>query len=167
MHVEFSGSFRDYTIFICKFKIDECFLLLFIHERCLVYKLETFKNCKEVKHIIIMTIAIIYIFYFMWYLINSWKVLSENPQVPPERIHYPLKLEKVQVPPFCQHWIFFSPPPSAEKGERTLWIKLNFCDIWLTFGYILVLSRAFFSETFTMHMTQNMAYNQKVLVNIF
>ena len=26
MHVEFSGSFPDYTIFICKFKIDECFL---------------------------------------------------------------------------------------------------------------------------------------------
>ena len=64
MNVEFSGSFRDYTIFICKFKIDECFLLLFIHGRCLVYKLKTFKNCKEVKHIMIMTIAIIYIFLF-------------------------------------------------------------------------------------------------------
>ena len=28
----------------------------------LVYKLEKFKNCKEAKHIMIMTIAIIYIF---------------------------------------------------------------------------------------------------------
>ena len=28
----------------------------------LVYKLEIFKNCKEAKHIMIMTIAIIYIF---------------------------------------------------------------------------------------------------------
>ena len=25
MHVEFPGSFPDYTIFICKFKIDESF----------------------------------------------------------------------------------------------------------------------------------------------
>ena len=31
------------------------------HETFLVYKLETFNNCKEVKHII-MIIAIIYIF---------------------------------------------------------------------------------------------------------
>ena len=36
--------------------------MLFIHEKFLVYKLETFENCKEVKHIIIMIIAIIYIF---------------------------------------------------------------------------------------------------------
>ena len=35
---------------------------LYIHETFLVYKLETFKNCKEVKHIMIMIIAIIYIF---------------------------------------------------------------------------------------------------------
>ena len=30
-----------------------------IHETILVYKLETFTNCKEVKHIMIMIIAII------------------------------------------------------------------------------------------------------------
>ena len=28
MHVEFWGSFPDYTIFICKFKIDECVFYL-------------------------------------------------------------------------------------------------------------------------------------------
>ena len=65
MYAEFSGSFPDYTIFIWKIKIDECFF---------VYKLETFKNCKEVKHIMIMIIAIIYIFYLMWYLNSSWKL---------------------------------------------------------------------------------------------
>ena len=54
--------------------------VLFFHETFLVYKLETFTNCKEVKHIMIMIIAIIYIFYLMRYLINSWKLLSENPQ---------------------------------------------------------------------------------------
>ena len=29
------------------------------------FKLETFKSCKEVKHIMIMIIAIIYIFYIL------------------------------------------------------------------------------------------------------
>ena len=38
--------------------------VLFIHERFLVYKLKAFTNCKEVKHVMIMIIAIIYIFLF-------------------------------------------------------------------------------------------------------
>ena len=28
MHGKFSGSFPDYTIFICKFKTDECFIFM-------------------------------------------------------------------------------------------------------------------------------------------
>ena len=28
MDVEFLGSFSDYTIFICKFKIGKCFLFM-------------------------------------------------------------------------------------------------------------------------------------------
>ena len=36
--------------------------VLFIYETFLVYKLETFTNCKEVKQFMIMIIAIIYIF---------------------------------------------------------------------------------------------------------
>ena len=49
----------------------------------------------------------------MWYLINLWKLLPENPQAPPEKIqfplftHSPLKIQKVQVPRFCQYWKFF------------------------------------------------------------
>ena len=68
MHGKFSGSFPGYTIFTCKFTTDECFL----------FNLETFENCKEVNHIMIMIIAIIYIFYIMWYLMISLKLLSEN-----------------------------------------------------------------------------------------
>ena len=37
--------------------------MLFTHEKFLVYKLETSKNCKEVKHIMIMIIATMYIFF--------------------------------------------------------------------------------------------------------
>ena len=57
MHGKFSGSFPDYTIFICKFTTDEGFL----------FKLLTFKICKEVKHTIIIIVAIIYI--FLYYVI--------------------------------------------------------------------------------------------------
>ena len=55
--------------------------MLFIHEKFLVYNLETFKNCKEVKHIIIMIIAIIYIF-------DIWSAPPEKIQSP----FYPLPL---------------------------------------------------------------------------
>ena len=59
MHVEFSGSFPDYTIFICKF------VSAFYYETLLVYKLGTSKNCKEVKYIMIMIIAIVYILFIL------------------------------------------------------------------------------------------------------
>ena len=45
--------------------------VLFIHEMFLVDKFGIFPNCKEVKHIMIMIIAIIYIFFYLLrYLIN-------------------------------------------------------------------------------------------------
>ena len=73
-----------------------------------------------------MIIAIIYIFLSLRYLINSGKLLSENPQPPPEKIHYPsflltppTKIQKVQVPPFLPTLNIFQPlpsPPPAESG---------------------------------------------------
>ena len=56
----------------------------------------------------IIIIAIIY-FFCLRYLINSWKLLSENPQPHPEKIHsllfthYPLpkKIEKCESPLFA------------------------------------------------------------------
>ena len=62
MHGKFSGSFPDYTIF---FLPNLKLMSAFFHEKFLIYKLETFKNCKEVKQIMIMTIAIIYIFFIL------------------------------------------------------------------------------------------------------
>ena len=65
----------------------------------------------------------LHFFYLMWYLINSFKLLSENPQPPPLSLKIPLprKIQKVQVSHFCQHWKLFRPPPppppsSAERG---------------------------------------------------
>ena len=48
--------------------------------------------------------------------------LRKNP-LPPLFTHSPLKIQKVQVPPFCHHWTFFR-PPCRNGGVRTLWIHL-------------------------------------------
>ena len=50
----------------------------------LVYELETFKNCKEVKHVMIMIIAIIYMFFILcdiWLTVENYfqKILSLLP----------------------------------------------------------------------------------------
>ena len=58
MHVAFSGSFSDYASLFANLKLMS---VLFIHETLLVYKLETFTNWKEVKHI--MTIIYIFLYY--------------------------------------------------------------------------------------------------------
>ena len=78
MHEKFSGSFRDYTIFIYKFKTDECF----------------------------------------------WKLRLANPQPPPLKkstppflLTPPLKIEKLPVPPSCQHWKIFSTRPLHKSVE--------------------------------------------------
>ena len=84
--------------------------MLYIHETFLVYKLETFEICKEVKHIMIMIIAIIYIFLSYVIFDQQLKITLRKSSGPPEKIHFPLfthspllKIQKVQVPPFCQH----------------------------------------------------------------
>ena len=98
----------------------------------LVYKLETSKNFKEVKPI--MIIAITYIFFnLIRYLINSLKLLSEKPQdhLKKSFTHSPLpkNLESASPPPFWQNGKFFSPPPHPhgrkEGGHyETCWFFL-------------------------------------------
>ena len=100
--------------------------VLFIHEMFLVYKLETFTNCNEVKPIMVMIIAIIYIFYLMRYLINSWKLLSENPQPPPPPqiksippfTHSPTKNSKsARLPPILPTLNIFQALSAERVGE--------------------------------------------------
>ena len=82
----------------------------------------------------IMIIAIIYIFYLMWHLINSWKLLSENPQAPLKKSTLPFLL----IPPHKKSKISSSAllanienfsGPSAERVDDTgypsikLWFK--------------------------------------------
>ena len=117
MHGKFSGSFRDYTIFIFKFATDERFL----------FKLETFKNCKEVKHIMIMIIAVIYIFLCYVIFDEQLKINSKDPQTPLKKftpsclLTHPLKLQKLQVPPpFLSTLKIFQNPPADRGGGGRL-----------------------------------------------
>ena len=108
-------SFPDYTIFICKFTTDECFL----------FQLETFKNCKEVKHIMIMIIAIIYIFFYYAIFDEQLKITFRKTSGSPGKILFPFllspltKIQKLQVPLFVNDKNFLG--LSCRKvGERAL-----------------------------------------------
>ena len=58
----------------------------------------------------------------MWYLINSWKLLSKNPPVPPEKIHSPLlthfllKIQKSASPRLLANTENFSGSPLQKGG---------------------------------------------------
>ena len=95
--------------------------------------LETFKNCKEVKHIMIMITAIIY--FFLSYVIFDQQLKitfrkSSGPHLkksaPPFLLTPPLKLLKVRVPPFLPTLKIFSGPPCRKgRGEDTVWLCLS------------------------------------------
>ena len=101
----------------------------FLHETFLNYKLETLKNCKEVKHIMIVVIAIIYI--FLSYLIcdQQWKIAFWKSSGPPENIHFPLfthfrPKKNSKSASFC---LFpdienFEASPTERVGGSNMWI---------------------------------------------
>ena len=67
--------------------------VLFIHETLLVYKLETFTNWKEVKHIMIIIINIIYIFLYYEIFDQQLKItLRKSSAFPQEKIEPPFLL---------------------------------------------------------------------------
>ena len=93
------------------------------------YKLETFKNCKEVQHVMIMIIAIIYIFWSHMIFdqqlkINFRKLLPPFFLTPP-----PLKIRKLLVPPpffFAKIEKFLDPPPCRKgRGGREYCVLLS------------------------------------------
>ena len=77
----------------------------------LVYKLETFKNCKEVKHIMIMIIAIIYIFLSYVIFDQQLKITFRRPSAPPRKNPLPPKNSKsAGPPPFLPTLTIFQAP---------------------------------------------------------
>ena len=97
--------------------------MLYIHEKFLVYKLETSKNCKEVKYNMIMITAITYIFLsyviFDQQLEITFKKSSGPPwknPLPPFNSLPPKNSKKCKSPPFGQHWKFFRSPAAKKDG---------------------------------------------------
>ena len=100
--------------------------MLCIHETYLVYKLQTFKNCTEVKNIKIMIIAIIYIIFLSDISSTVENYFQKILSCPPEKIHSPLftyspsKNSKCASPPFWQHWKIVCLSPLQKEGENTV-----------------------------------------------
>ena len=94
----------------------------------LIYKLETFKNCKEVKHIMIMITdydILSYVIFDQQLKITFRK--SSAPLPPPRKNPLPpfyslppsLKIQKVQVPLFLLTLKIFQAPVQKGEGEDT------------------------------------------------
>ena len=121
--------------------------MLFIHESFLVYKLDTFKNCKEVKHIIIMIIVIIHIFLSYVMFDQQLQITFKKSSGPTEKIHLPLvthsslKINSKNASPslFANIKNFSHPPPLAERWGghyagplKIFWMNFEFLGIWKT-----------------------------------
>ena len=107
--------------------------MLFIHETFLFYKMETFKNCKEIQHIMITIID-----YDFWsYVIFDQQLkitLRKSPFRPlPEKVHSPLfthsplkHSKSASPPPLFANFENFSGDP-AERGEDPVKLIEPFC----------------------------------------
>ena len=89
----------------------------------------------------IMIIAIIYIFLsyviFDQQLKITFRKSSAKKIHSPLFTHAPLKIQKLQVPPFCQHWKFFRSP--LQKRRRTLCL-LSIINVDRKYLYVLYFS---------------------------
>ena len=100
--------------------------MLFIYKTFLVYKLETFTNCKEVKHIMIMIIVIISIFVILWGIWSTIENYFQKILMPPwKNPPPPLKIQRVKVTPFLPTLKNFQSPPLQKGGGRTPWGHLG------------------------------------------
>ena len=96
--------------------------MLFIHETLSVYKLETFKNSKEVKHIVTIIIAIFTLFILcdIWAAVaNYFQKILRIPlkkSSPPFLFTSPLKIQKSASPPFGPTLKIFQIPPCRKGG---------------------------------------------------
>ena len=119
--------------------------MLFIHETHLVYKLKTSKNCKEVKHIMIMIIAIIYIFVIICDILstveNYYQKILRIPlkkSSPSFLLTSPLKIQKVQVPLHFDKTEDFQAPLLAEReGKDTMLKALSFFSFFSFHGKVM------------------------------
>ena len=111
----------------------------------LVYKLQTSKNCKKVKHTMIMILGIIYIFLLYVIFHQQLKItFRKSSATPPslKKIHspifthsFPKNLKSVSPPPFLPTLKFFNPLPPCRKGEDSLIARLITVSIIVFFHF--------------------------------
>ena len=93
-------------------------------KKFLVYELETSRNCKEVKHILIMIIAIIYIFSSDVIFDQQLKITFTKSSAPPWKNPPPSKNSEIASPaPFLPKLKIFR--TLLQKWRRTLWLCLS------------------------------------------
>ena len=112
----------------------------FIQGTFLLYKLETFKNCKEVNHIMIMIVT--YIFFILcgiWSPVENYfqKILSPHPLKNPFPPFYsPHPPFKSASPLFFDNTPFFqspplpSPTPLQKEGGHNVTYFLGNNQVW-------------------------------------
>ena len=95
----------------------------------LVYKLETFKNRKEVKHIIIMVIAMIYIFFILCNISSLVENYFQKILSRPQKSHSPFLLT---IPLSACTPFLLSIPVKRGGGGPCLCKNLSFPKKFLT-----------------------------------
>ena len=111
---------------------------VFTHETLLICRLGTFKNCKEVKQIMVMIIATIYIFLSENWFQKIFKASWKNP-LPLFTHSLPLKIQKVQVPYLFANIENFSAPfPPTKRGGGQYEVTLS-SVLFATFAICLTM----------------------------
>ena len=131
------GIFRKFSWLYYLYLAIYNWWVLFVYEKFLVYKLETFKKCKEVKHIMTTAIAIIYIFLSDVISHQQMKITFRKSLGPPLTKFTPspapiftkshLKIQKLQVPHFFQNCKSFRNP--CRNGEDARVHRSVLCKI--------------------------------------
>ena len=120
------GIFRKFSwLYYLYLQIWNWWVIFYIHETFLVYKLETFAICKEVKHIMLI-LLLYFTFLFLWDIWSTvenyfQKILSPRPspwKSPPHTflLTPPLKIQKSASLPLFPKIENFS-GTSYRKGE--------------------------------------------------
>ena len=117
--------------------------MFFIHGKFLVYKLETFKNCKEVKYIMIIVIIYIFLSYVIynhiWTVENYCQKILRLPikkSTPSFSSLPPLKILSAS-PPFLPVLKIF------QGGKDTVTNKIKWLYSWSYNNFVIWISVSF------------------------
>ena len=121
--------------------------VFFIHGKFLVYKLETFKNCKKVKYIMIIVMIYIFLSYVIYNHIWTVENYCQKILRLQWKIHSPPKNSKSASPPFLPGLKIFQVPPPLQKGGGgggdTVTNKIKWLYSWSYNNFVISISVSF------------------------